>query len=157
MLFSIEPMPKYVVALDASVSDGGVDIVYPESGQRYETLGILDNGIASIPHLAPWMTDKRWTVYPDDVTTPTHGTFVAGVALYGDICEGEDWVGHKGIKLFDATVFPDTTKEGLDETILLPIFAKRLRQIMKELRCGIFPLVSPVKSVILNFQILQLL
>ena len=37
MLFSIEPMPKYVVALDASVSDGGVDIVYPESGQRYET------------------------------------------------------------------------------------------------------------------------
>ena len=119
MLFSIEPMPKYVVALDASVSDGGVDIVYPESGQRYETLGILDNGIASIPHLAPWMTDKRWTVYPDDVITPTHGTFVAGVALYGDICEGEDWVGHKGIKLFDATVFPDTTKEGLDEDDLI--------------------------------------
>ena len=119
MLFSIEPMPKYVVALDASVSDGGVDIVYPESGRRYETLGILDNGIASIPHLAPWMTDKRWTVYPDDVITPTHGTFVAGVALYGDICEGEDWVGHKGIKLFDATVFPDTTKEGLDEDDLI--------------------------------------
>ena len=40
MLFSIEPMPKYVVALDASVSDGGVDIVYPESGRRYETLGL---------------------------------------------------------------------------------------------------------------------
>ena len=30
MLFSIEPMPKYVVALDASVSDGGVDIVILE-------------------------------------------------------------------------------------------------------------------------------
>ena len=32
-------------------------------GHRYETLGILDNGIALIPHLAPWMAAKRWTVF----------------------------------------------------------------------------------------------
>lgn len=49
----------------------------------------------------------------------THGTFVAGVALYGDECEGKNWVGHKGIKLFDAAIFPDTTKEGLDEDELI--------------------------------------
>ena len=119
MLFSIEPMPKYIVALDDSVSDDNVDIIFPESGQRYETLGILDNGIATIPHLIPWMIDKRWSVYPDEDIASTHGTFVAGVALYGDICETKDWVGHKGIKLFDATVFPDTKKEGIDEDDLI--------------------------------------
>lgn len=40
-------------------------------------------------------------------------------ALYGDECEGKNWVGHKGIKLFDAAIFPDTTKEGLDEDELI--------------------------------------
>lgn len=119
MLFSIEPMPKYVLALDAIAQESNIIPIRPVNGQRYETLGILDNGIAPIPQLSPWMQNERWTVYPDHVITPTHGTFVAGVALYGDILEGKDWVGHKGIKLFDAAVFPDTAKEGLDEDDLI--------------------------------------
>lgn len=118
-LFSIEPMPKYVVSLDSLKDDANIDIFAPINGQRYETLGILDNGIAHIPHLSPWLPEKRWSVYPEAVISPTHGTFVAGIALYGDACEKQDWVGHKGIKLFDATVFPDTAKEGLDEDELI--------------------------------------
>lgn len=114
MLFSIEPMPKYVVSLDSIHEENTIEVVKPTEGHRYETLGILDNGIASIPHLTPWMAGKRWTVYPESAITPTHGTFVAGVALYGDICEGTEWVGHGGIKLFDATVFPNE-KESLEE------------------------------------------
>lgn len=119
MLLSIEPMPKYIVSLDSVTDDGIIDIQNPKDGERYETLGILDNGISQIPHLLPWIAEKRWTVYPDSVINPTHGTFVAGVALYGDMCENQSWVGHKGIKLFDATVFPDTTKEGLEEDELI--------------------------------------
>lgn len=119
MLFSIEPMPRYSVALDTVQDEETIDVLTPVAGQHYETLGILDNGIASIPHLQPWMPEKRWTVYPDTVINPTHGTFVAGVALYGDACEHKKWVGHRGIKLFDATVFPDTAREGLDEDDLI--------------------------------------
>ena len=119
MLFSVEPMPKYILELDSSNCDGTIELLKPEEGQRYETLGILDNGIAQIPQLAPWMLDKRWSVYPDNVITPTHGTFVAGVALYGDAIQGDDWIGHKGIRIHDAAVFPDTTKEGLDEDNLI--------------------------------------
>jgi hypothetical protein len=119
MLFSIEPMPKYFVALDSIQGEETVDVQMPVVGQRYETLGILDNGIAPIAHLAPWMPEKRWSVYPESAINPTHGTFVSGVALYGDTCEKQDWVGHKGIRLFDATVFPDTAKEGLDEDDLI--------------------------------------
>ncbi len=117
-LFSIEPMPKYVLSLDSIQGENSVEIMKPLEGTRYETLGILDNGIAAIPHLSPWLTDERWTVYPDSEIDPTHGTFVAGVALYGDVCEGKDWVGHSGIKIFDAAIFPNTPN-GIDEDELI--------------------------------------
>ncbi len=119
MLLSVEPMPKYTISFDSVSDDGEIAIQKPIEGERYETLGILDNGIASIPHLLPWMDGKRWSTYPESVITPSHGTFVAGVALYGDACENKTWVGHKGIKLFDATVFPDTKKESLEEDELI--------------------------------------
>ena len=119
MLLSVEPMPKYTISFDSVSDDGEIAIQKPIEGERYETLGILDNGIASIPHLLPWMDGKRWSTYPESVITPSHGTFVAGVALYGDACENKTWVGHKGIKIFDATVFPDTKKESLEEDELI--------------------------------------
>lgn len=118
-LFSIEPMPKYILALDSLENEQTVSVMHPNETKEYVTVGILDNGIAPIPHLAPWLSGERWTVYPESNINPTHGTFVAGIALYGDTCEGKSWVGHQGIKLFDATVFPDTDKEGIDEDDLI--------------------------------------
>lgn len=119
MLFSIEPMPKYQVALDTFLEEEQIDVIKPIDGKKYETLGILDNGISTIPHLSPWMADKRWSVYPESLIKQTHGTFVAGVALYGDILEGQNWINHNGIKLFDAAIFPDEEKESLDEDELI--------------------------------------
>lgn len=126
MLFSIEPMPKYVISLDSMQEGTSVEVINPIDGHRYETLGILDNGIAPIPHLSPWMAAKRWTVYPESEINPTHGTFVAGVALYGDICEGKEWVGHGGIKLFDATVFPNEN-ESLEEDELIANISEAIK------------------------------
>lgn len=119
MIFSIEPMPQYTLSLDFIDHNSDVSPIYPVNGRRYETLGILDNGIASIPQLQPWIDGKRWTVYPENVISSTHGTFVAGVALYGDILEEKEWIGHNGIKLFDATIFPDPAKVFLDEDDLI--------------------------------------
>lgn len=118
-VFSIEPMPKYTVSLDCCEGDDEIPVKYPDEGKGYLTVGILDNGIADIPNLKPWIDIERWSPYPETSINPTHGTFVAGVALYGDECEGKDWVGHKGVKLFDAAVFPDTSVEGLDEDELI--------------------------------------
>ena len=118
-LFSVEPMPKYVISLDFLVEDDDIPIKKPDSEKNYMTIGILDNGIETIPHLKPWIDIERWSPYPESSINPTHGTFVAGIALYGDECEGKGWVGHKGIKLFDAAVFPDNSKEGLDEDELI--------------------------------------
>lgn len=118
-LFSIEPMPKYKVSLDCLKSDNNIPIKKPDDEKMYITIGILDNGIANIPHLSPWMEMDRWSPYPKTSINPTHGTFVSGIALYGDECEGKIWVDHKGLKIFDAAVFPDVTKEGLDEDELI--------------------------------------
>ena len=118
-LFSVEPMPKYVISLDFLEEDDDIPIKKPDSEKNYMTIGILDNGIETIPHLKPWIDIERWSPYPESSINPTHGTFVAGIALYGDECEGKGLVGHKGIKLFDAAVFPDNSKEGLDEDELI--------------------------------------
>jgi hypothetical protein len=126
-LFSIEPMPKYFVALDSDSFQDALPIMHPKSGEAYATLGILDNGIAHIPHLVPWIENNRWTVYPDDKIIPTHGTFTAAIALYGDNLEKTSWISHKGIKLFDATVFPDTSTESIEEAELI----ENIREVIK--------------------------
>jgi hypothetical protein len=126
-LFSIEPMPTYSLSLDTLAFQETVPVMQPELGKKYETLGILDNGIAPISHLAPWLDGKRHSPYPADVIPATHGTFVAGVALYGDELEKSSWIGHRGIKLFDAAVYPNTDKESIDEDDLI----ENIREVIK--------------------------
>lgn len=118
-IFSIEPMPKYVLSLDSLDEEEVVPVSHPNKDREYITIGILDNGIAPIPHLREWLKPERWSVYPETSINPTHGTFVAGIALYGDAFEKQSWVGHQGVQLFDAAVFPDTSREGLDEDELI--------------------------------------
>ena len=48
--------------------------------------------------LSPWLSDDRWTVYPESEITPSHGTFVAGVALYGDACDLLGVLGYKAVQ-----------------------------------------------------------
>jgi hypothetical protein len=119
-LFSITPMPKYSPMLDSAESIGESFLgTKPEENTKYEIIGILDNGISKVPQLVPWLHGSRWSPYPQSSISETHGTFVAGVAVYGDALEKQDWVGHYGVKVFDAAVFPDLTKESLDEDELI--------------------------------------
>ena len=118
-IFSIEPMPKYTVDLDIEEEKGTINITQPKKGKKYTTVGILDNGIADIPHLKPWLHEERYSAYPEHYMKKNHGTFVSGVVVYGDNLEGQKWVGSDGLKLLDACVFPDTDKEGIEEDELI--------------------------------------
>lgn len=118
-VFSIEPMPKYMVSLDMDEYEATINITNPVEGKKYTTVGILDNGIADIPHLRPWLTEERYTAYPEPYMKKNHGTFVSGIVVYGDKLESSDWVGIEGVKILDACVFPDTDKEGIDEDDLV--------------------------------------
>lgn len=105
-LYSITPMPVFQVENDGLEEDGAPEIKEPLEGTDYTTIGILDSGIARTPHLAPWLDSRSFSAYTPEDINPSHGTFVAGIILYGDELEGTNWVGSDGFKLLDATVFP---------------------------------------------------
>ncbi|WP_145524030.1 S8 family peptidase [Virgibacillus sp. SK37] len=134
-VYSIEPMPKYKVALDMGPTDDmEVDVLLPEDGKKYATVGILDNGIANIPHLKPWLSEESWTAYPEAYMKKNHGTFVSGVVVYGDLLEDREWVGTNGVKVLDACVFPDTDKEGISEDELIRNIQEAIKSHYKEVK-----------------------
>lgn len=110
-IFSIELMPFYEITLD-TLSEGNNDIPVkqPHDEEEYPIVGVLDTGICSNKYFKPWLDNKTHTNYPIDYMNNSHGTFVAGIILYGDELNNGQPSECLGVKLFDATVYPDTKK-----------------------------------------------
>jgi len=118
-LESITFMPKYSVGMDLLNSGQDIEVKEPIKDEEYPIIGVLDSGIAKNQYLSPWLLDRNFSSYPEDLVNPTHGSCVSSIIIYGDDLEGENWTGNSGCKLFDATVFPDETKESIDEDELI--------------------------------------
>ena len=82
----IEPVSIYSLPLQIDKEEGELPVIYPEENKNYITLGVVDNGIAHISYLKPWIKRVHSRFLPKD-TSKTHGTFVSGIALYGDKLE----------------------------------------------------------------------
>lgn len=106
----IEPVSVYSLPIRIDDETGEVPIIYPEEKKDYITLGVIDNGIAHIKYLAPWIKRVHTRFFKEDTST-THGTFVSGIALYGDKLENREIVKNEGFYLLDATVLSATTIE----------------------------------------------
>lgn len=106
----IQPMSVYSLPIRIDDETGEVAIIYPEKNKNYVTLGVLDNGIAHINYLHPWIK-KVHTRFLRENTSCTHGTFVAGIALYGDSLEKKEIVKNEGFYLLDSTVLDSTSIE----------------------------------------------
>lgn len=115
----VTEMPTYDVTMDELTEENTITIKQPKAGQTYPVVGVLDTGIANIPHLTPWLHNKNFTKYHDDDTNKGHGTFVAGVLVYGDELEGMNYTGFEGCKLFEAIVMPDIQKQKIYEDELI--------------------------------------
>lgn len=115
----ITEMPTYSLTLDELTEENVVEIKEPKEGVNYPIVGVLDTGIANIPHLSPWLHDRNFTKYHEDYINKSHGTFVAGVLIYGDNLEGKNYTGFEGCKLFEAIVMPDLTKQQVHEDELI--------------------------------------
>lgn len=118
-LESITFMPKYTVGMDLMGTDEELDVKEPLEGLEYPVIGVLDSGIAKNKYLKPWLADKSFSSYPEELIDPTHGSCVSSIILYGDKMEGQNWTGNSGCMLFDATVFPDERQESIDEDELI--------------------------------------
>jgi hypothetical protein len=115
----ITEMPTYSLTLDELTEENVIEIKQPKEGANYPVVGVLDTGIANIPHLTPWLHNKSFSKYHEDYINKGHGTFVAGVLLYGDNLEGKDYTGFEGCKLFEAIVMPDLNKQKIFEDELI--------------------------------------
>lgn len=115
----IQPMSVYSLPIRIDDELGEVPVIYPEKNKNYVTLGILDNGIAHIKYLHPWIK-KVHTRFLRENTSCTHGTFVAGIALYGDALEKKEIVKNEAFYLLDSTVLDSTSIE--EDELLKNIF-----------------------------------
>lgn len=116
---SIEPMSVYSLPIRIDKEEGHIEVIYPEKNKKYVSLGILDNGVAQIEALSPW-TKRVHTRFLKEDTSATHGTFVAGIALYGDRLENRIIVENEGFYLLDSTVLSATSIE--EDELLKNIF-----------------------------------
>lgn len=103
----ISEMPFYEITLDELDETEIVNIKKPIEGKDYPVIGVLDTGIAGIPHLKPWLLEENFTKFHKDDIDKRHGTAVSGVIVYGDELENEKYTGFEGAKLFEAIVYPN--------------------------------------------------
>lgn len=93
----------------------------------YPVVGVIDNGIADFSLFGDWIL-RTETSYCPEKQRATHGTFVAGVILFGDELAGSDWVGGEKVQVLDATIVPDFSLYQLEEDELL----FRLRKVVED-------------------------
>ena len=110
----IEPMPMIKIGASLLSAPDDIDILFPEKDVEYPVVGILDGGVAEIPHLKSWIIGHSGP-YPECLLDKGHGTFIGGIIGYGDKLQKKEIVGVNGIKIYDAVVMPDTNKESLGE------------------------------------------
>lgn len=126
----VEPVSVYSLPIRIDDINGNVPVIYPEENKNYITLGVLDNGIAHIKYLDPWIK-KVYTRFLKKDTSTTHGTFVSGIALYGDKLENREMVKNEGFYLLDATVLSSTT---IEEDDLLQNIALAIKENYKKVK-----------------------
>lgn len=115
---SISDMPVLEFDEDSIQYAEDVAIKKPQDGVNYPVVGILDSGIARIPHLAPWLCEDKATSFTDEDTDQKHGTFVSGIVEYGDELIGKECAGGQGCKLYDATVISKYYKTMYEDEVI---------------------------------------
>jgi hypothetical protein len=115
----VTEMPSYTLDLDEIIEEQTIPVKSPKEGVIYPVVGLLDSGIEKTAHLSPWIVEQNITFYPPEYVNKAHGTFVAGILLYGDELEGQKYTGFEGCKLFEAIVVPDLAKQKVSESDLI--------------------------------------
>lgn len=106
-LYSAEKTSPLDATLNAVSDCVIVPTKFPEEGVEYQTVGVLDTGIAPIGHLSPWLLENEHTNYPEEYADRSHGTAVASIIEYSDDLNGTDICSTDGVNLFSALVYPN--------------------------------------------------
>lgn len=105
-VISVKEMPYYEISAAPCPWDVDIDVIEPVAGEDYPTLGILDSGVADVPHLSKWQVGSEHNIagLNDDDIERNHGTMVASIALYGDKLENDEITGCGPVKYINCLV-----------------------------------------------------
>lgn len=120
-ILSIRPMPYFEISASTEPYNTKLDILYPKEGEEYAEVGLLDSGVEKIPHLKPWMRGDNQNIAGLDESDidNAHGTSVAGILLYGDALQGENYTGCKPMWLTSCIVNTELDKVNIEEYELI--------------------------------------
>lgn len=150
-LEAISSMPKISVTTDeVGQSTNSIEITKPQKGKSYPIVGVLDTGIKNIPHLKPWLLKDKYLKVPLELIDYRHGTFVAGIIVYGDSLEGTSHIGNDGCYLYDATVHPGAN-DTIEEYELIENIREVIEKKHKEIKIWNLSLGTKVESDINDF------
>lgn len=124
----MEVLHRYFLNFQTRVMEAEIPATQKvDSEKKYPVVGVLDNGIAKLPMLNPWIySDEKQ--YCSEHQHPTHGSFVAGVILYGEEWSEKKWIAGEKVRIYDAGIVPDFDVCHLEEDELL----LRLRKVVEE-------------------------
>lgn len=86
-VISVREMPYILLTASPELTDTTIAVKNPDPKGDYPVVGLLDSGTANIPHLTPWVMEDNIANFDEQDITREHGTFVAGIMLYGDDLE----------------------------------------------------------------------
>ena len=153
-LYAAEETKPLALTLDALEFDEASMVRVPDPEENYPLAGVLDTGIAGISYLKPWKEAKEHTNYPVEYQNNAHGTFVAGIMEYGDELNSYKVYSTKGIRLFNAVVYPDERKEAIYPEDLVD----NIREAVKRNpQVKVWNLSLGIKEECENFDVLVLL
>lgn len=110
-IYSVEPMEYIELTLDSLDLQNSFLLNKKKNGVEYPKIGILDTGIASNELMNNWILAQKHLNYPEEYQDNSHGTFVAGIAQYGNVLNNCDCYSLDGVEILDAVVYPNVNKQ----------------------------------------------
>ena len=94
-VISVKKMPYFELSFSPEPYNTEIEVQSPQNGESYPNVGLLDSGVAAIPHLQPWIVgdDQNIAGLEEIDINRRHGTSVAAIINYGDALQGKRWTG----------------------------------------------------------------
>ena len=84
-VLSVRRMPYFEITTSPEPFYTDIEVKRPNIDDTYPEIGILDSGVANIPHLTEWINEEQNTANLDNEDIRKgHGTAVASILNYGD-------------------------------------------------------------------------
>lgn len=119
-IISVKKMPYIEFSVSPEPYNTTIEVKSPREGEQYPLVGLLDSGVANIPHLSQWLQcDDIIADFDEHDINRRHGTAVAGVLNYGDELEQAGWTGCSPMKITSCIVNSDPNLVKVDEAEMI--------------------------------------